>query len=92
MKRYIKGSVDQRYKVIKTSKWWDPEGLQAPHDPGRVQFQGSHDDCAEWLADMCWDSKHSEYAIVEEYVVGSYLQIYYPYAIARAQYTIVQED
>ena len=95
MKRYIKASTD-KFCVIKTSDWYDPEGLNIPDD-GKVVFSGTLDECSDWLTDKYWNAKTQKETakhrwdideIVEDYKPHNSLVIYYPHAIAKAYFTI----
>lgn len=97
MKKYIK-SFNSTYQIIKTSKWWDPEGLNIPNE-GKSIFTGSKSQCDRELKRMydkiesakkqarhSWDIRE----IVEEYTPGESLRVYYPHAIAKAFFTITE--
>lgn len=95
MKRYIKASKD-KFCVIKTSDWYDPEGLDIPDD-GKVVFSGTFNECSDWLTNKYWDAENQKEtaknqwdirAVVEDYKPHNSLAIYYPLAIAKAYFTI----
>ena len=79
------------YWVIKTSEWWDPEGLNIPNDKYSIWFGGSEEECKSWLKDKYQKSlDDKEYCDVEKYEDGKYLTVYYPHAVARATYTVTK--
>ena len=77
------------HKIVETSKWWDPEGLDIPEDAGRVCMQGTMSQCAKWLADKCNEAKQDDFISVREYTPGKTLQLYYFNSQSKVNYVLV---
>lgn len=88
----------ESYDVIKTRKWYDPEGLDIPNPDARVLFTGDYDSAVKYLK-----NKHSllqqEYADRKDIDVddikqgktpnSDWFEVYFESAISKNYYSIV---
>ena len=80
------------YWVIKTSKWYDPEGLNIENDNFNIQFAGEYNECVDWLSKLIDKAKADTdtYEIEEE--GKDFVKLYYPHAISKAMFSIKKND
>ena len=84
-------------KIIKTSKWYDPEGLNIPNDDVDVLYQGNYTACLAQLKNMR-DQKEKYFSDRDDIDVSpiqndeeyEYFVIYYISAIAKTYFSIVK--
>lgn len=87
---YTPDTIDDEdlYEIVEQHDWYDPEGLDTPN-PDDIVFTGTSSDCEKWLSNKFAEANKSDYASVEQYIPGEWLQIYYPNAISRVTYNVV---
>lgn len=76
------------YWIIKTSKWYDPEGLNIKDNNFNIQFAGNYNECRNKLKKIISDAKINNNII--ELTELNFVTIYYPNAISKATFTIVK--
>ena len=76
------------YWVIKTSKWYDPEGLNISDKDYKIQFAGTKEECFRKLSEIKDKAKlDSDNDIEKE--GDNFVTVYYPRAISKATFTVV---
>ena len=80
------------YWVIKTSKWYDPEGLNLENNDYQIAFAGDYDECTGWIANLILKAKKDPDTYVIEEVSEDSVKIYYPHAIAKEMYTVKKNE
>lgn len=75
--------------IIKTSKWYDPEGLSIDIRDYTIQYAGTVEECKRKLQEIIDGAKNdNDYQHIEEQTDES-VRIYYPRAIAKATFSIL---
>lgn len=81
------------YFVIRTSKWYDPEGLDIKDNDYNIVFAGTYAECQEKI-DRIYENtlrkNANELIHVEDYEKGKYVKIYAERAIAKSLYSIIK--
>lgn len=81
------------YFVIRTSKWYDPEGLDIKDNDYNIVFAGTYTECQEKI-DRIYENtlrkNANELIHVEDYEKGKYVKIYAERAIAKSLYSIIK--
>lgn len=76
------------YWVIKTSKWYDPEGLDINNKDINIQFAGDYNECKDWIDRLIKEAKADKDTYVIEDYGDDYVKLYYPHAISKAVFSI----
>ncbi len=76
------------HQIVKTDKWWDPEGLDIPNDSKQVIFEGSLNKCGKWLGAKYSNAKQDRDIAVRSYTPNEYLELYYFNSQSKECYTI----
>lgn len=87
-------------KIIKTEKWYDPEGLNIPL-PDAAFFEGTLDECFNKIAELSAkeDTSYASRIFVKDLGWGkdskgitrpNHIEIYYGWAQAKEYYRIVE--
>lgn len=77
------------YQIIKTSDWYDPEGLNIPSKYTCI-YVGTKEECDRKLNQIKQDAHNDVGWQDVEKESDTYVTIYYPHAIARATFKIVK--
>ena len=78
------------YWVVKTEKWYDPEGLDIDNKNINIQFAGDYDECKDWIDRLIKKAKADKgkgSCVIEDYG-DDYVKLYYPHAVAKSMFSI----
>jgi len=88
--KFNRDAKEYPHWVIKTSKWYDPEGLNIPDKDFDIQFAGTLQECKDKLRKIKDEAMlDGDWQVVDNEGTD-FVTIYYPHAISKATFTIIK--
>lgn len=79
------------YWVIKSSKWYDPEGLDIQNKDYNIEYAGTEQECKDKISQIIDKANNNKYGdmVIEDYS-DTFVKIYYPHAISKAVFSVIK--
>lgn len=88
IKKFNEDAKAYPYWVIKTDRWYDPEGLNIPNKDYAIEYAGTYDECNDKLSQLR-NSVDNDWICLDK-TGKDFVTLYYPHAIAKSTFSIIK--